>query len=251
MSPTKRRLIIILATLLLVALVPAAVMAAGGRFTDDDESIFEDDIEWLADAGVTLGCNPPTNDLFCPTANVTREQMAAFMRRFAEYLGAEDGTVTSADNASTLDGLDSKEFQPARFGFEGDQDVTVVANTNYEIASASVTTSAGSFCVLGSSPKADILVRATGYTDGIGAGDDARLYLTANGTTIGGTIRDVEDNDAPFAMEWLFVGDGGIEEFALYVSEFQTDYPYSILNAQITVEVIQDTRCEFTVITLP
>lgn len=251
MSPTKRRLIITLATLLLVALVPAAVMAAGGRFTDDDDSIFEDHIEWLADAGVTAGCNPPTNDLFCPTDNVTRGQMAAFMRRFAQYLGAEDGIVTSADNASTLDGLDSKEFQPAMFAFEGDQDQDVTANTNYEIASASVTTSSISLCAFGASPKADILVRASGYTDGVGAGDDARLYLTANGTTIGGTIRDVENSDAPFAMEWLYVGDGGEETFALMVTEFQTDYPYSILNGQITVEVLQNTRCEFTVITIP
>lgn len=89
---------------------PAAAIAVGGAFTDDDTSIFEENIEWLAAAEVTLGCNPPVNDNFCPDDNVTRGQMAAFMQRFAQYLGAEDGTPAEADNADTLDGMDSTDF---------------------------------------------------------------------------------------------------------------------------------------------
>lgn len=53
----------------------------GDLFNDDDGSIFETDIDRLATAGVTKGCNPPTNDRFCPTQNVTRGQMAAFLHR--------------------------------------------------------------------------------------------------------------------------------------------------------------------------
>jgi hypothetical protein len=53
----------------------------GGLFMDDDGSIFEDQIDKLATAGVTRGCNPPVNDMFCPNANVTRGQMAAFLHR--------------------------------------------------------------------------------------------------------------------------------------------------------------------------
>ena len=53
-------------------------------FTDDNDSIFEGDINAIAQAGVTKGCNPPTNDLYCPTNLVTREQMASFMRRALE-----------------------------------------------------------------------------------------------------------------------------------------------------------------------
>lgn len=53
----------------------------GNHFTDDDNSIFETDIDRLATAGITAGCNPPANDRFCPNDNVTREQMAAFLRR--------------------------------------------------------------------------------------------------------------------------------------------------------------------------
>ncbi len=53
----------------------------GNGFVDDDGSIFEADIEWLAAAGITKGCNPPVNDMFCPDDAVTRGQMAAFIRR--------------------------------------------------------------------------------------------------------------------------------------------------------------------------
>jgi hypothetical protein len=52
-----------------------------GVFSDDDDSEFEADIEALATAGITTGCNPPANDRFCPNDNVTRGQMAAFLNR--------------------------------------------------------------------------------------------------------------------------------------------------------------------------
>jgi len=55
--------------------------AGSGMFVDDDGSVFEADIERLAFAGVTKGCNPPVNDRFCPDSVVTREQMAAFLHR--------------------------------------------------------------------------------------------------------------------------------------------------------------------------
>ncbi len=50
-------------------------------FDDDDGSLFEDDINRLARANITRGCNPPTNDHFCPNSKVTRGQMAAFLAR--------------------------------------------------------------------------------------------------------------------------------------------------------------------------
>ena len=55
--------------------------AATRVFRDDDSSVFEGDIEWLAATGITAGCNPPDNTLFCPDDPVTRGQMAAFLRR--------------------------------------------------------------------------------------------------------------------------------------------------------------------------
>ena len=57
--------------------------AGSDAFVDDDASIFEADIERLAEAGITRGCNPPGNDRFCPDDRVTRGQMAAFLHRIS------------------------------------------------------------------------------------------------------------------------------------------------------------------------
>ncbi|MDJ0790420.1 MAG: DUF5011 domain-containing protein [Acidimicrobiia bacterium] len=53
----------------------------GDLFIDDDDSIFENDIDKLATAGVTRGCNPPANTEFCPENRITRYQIAAFLAR--------------------------------------------------------------------------------------------------------------------------------------------------------------------------
>lgn len=85
--------------LVLAVLAPVAVSAAGGHFTDDDDSMFEADIEWMADSAITLGCNPPTNDNYCPDANVTRGQMAAFMHRLADNQVVDAGQLAGEDPA--------------------------------------------------------------------------------------------------------------------------------------------------------
>ena len=48
------------------------------EFSDIASSTFLDDIHWLFYAGITVGCG---NGRFCPTAAVTREQMAIFLVR--------------------------------------------------------------------------------------------------------------------------------------------------------------------------
>lgn len=84
---------------LLVA--PAAVWASH-QFTDvSDTNTFHEDIDAIADARVTIGCNPPANTEYCPDDFVTREQMAAFMNR----LGALDAGKTPVVNARTVQGL--------------------------------------------------------------------------------------------------------------------------------------------------
>ena len=40
---------------------------------------FEADILWLVEQEITVGCNPPANDKFCPYDSVTRAQMATFL----------------------------------------------------------------------------------------------------------------------------------------------------------------------------
>ncbi|MGH3440555.1 MAG: S-layer homology domain-containing protein [Nitriliruptorales bacterium] len=59
---------------------PRAAVGAG-RFSDDDRSAHQGYIEAIAGAGITTGCNPPTNDRFCPADPITRGQMAAFLVR--------------------------------------------------------------------------------------------------------------------------------------------------------------------------
>ncbi len=53
----------------------------GDRFDDDDQSVFAGAIDRLATAGITRGCNPPDNTMFCPTRPVRRDEMATFLAR--------------------------------------------------------------------------------------------------------------------------------------------------------------------------
>ena len=73
-------------------------------FTDDDASIFQAEINAIALAGITKGCNPPINDRYCLTRNVTRGQFAAmivrafgFTERAADPFRDDDGSIFEAD----------------------------------------------------------------------------------------------------------------------------------------------------------
>lgn len=61
--------------------LPAMAWAADTFQDVPDSNIFHEDINWMAESGVTRGCNPPDNTEYCPSDNVTREQMAAFLHR--------------------------------------------------------------------------------------------------------------------------------------------------------------------------
>ena len=54
---------------------------AGDRFVDTHHSVFELDIDRVATAGITRGCNPPANDRYCPERKVTRAETASFIAR--------------------------------------------------------------------------------------------------------------------------------------------------------------------------
>ena len=68
-------------------------------FTDDNSSIYQTDINRLAASGITKGCSATT---FCPAANVTRGQMAAFLVR-ALSLPAASTDYFSDDNGTTFE----------------------------------------------------------------------------------------------------------------------------------------------------
>ena len=54
-------------------------------FADDDGSIFEADINAVAAAGITVGCNPPENTSYCPGRSISRAEMATMLTRAFDY----------------------------------------------------------------------------------------------------------------------------------------------------------------------
>lgn len=115
-------------------LVWALDLPASGTdfFGDDDGSPHEADINALAQARITLGCNPPTNDRFCPAETVTRAQMASFfVRAFDLPAGADDlfgddaASVHQADiNALATSGITRGCNPPANDRFCPDNRLT-------------------------------------------------------------------------------------------------------------------------------
>jgi hypothetical protein len=77
----------------------------GDAFVDDVGSVFESDINWLAAAGITKGCNPPVNTEYCPEQPLTRGQIAALLVRTlnlsddggGDLFVDDDGSVFEAD----------------------------------------------------------------------------------------------------------------------------------------------------------
>ncbi len=80
------------------------VSVSGAGLCDVGSSVFAADIEWLAAAGITKGCNPPVNDRYCPDDPVTRGQMAAFLHRAlpdlplgAPVVFIDEGSIFASD----------------------------------------------------------------------------------------------------------------------------------------------------------
>ena len=80
-------------------------------FIDDNGHIFENAIEWLASKGITSGCNPPTNNRFCPNDPVTRGQMAAFLVRALNLPPYNGPDRFVDDNTSVFEGAIEKLAQ--------------------------------------------------------------------------------------------------------------------------------------------
>ena len=70
-----------MATILARAYPDLMPETADDRFVDDDTSIHEANINLIAAAGITKGCNPPDNTNYCPRRSVTRGEMATFLVR--------------------------------------------------------------------------------------------------------------------------------------------------------------------------
>jgi glucose/arabinose dehydrogenase len=73
--------ILVVAVAATIAIPVAAALPPGGSFIDDDGNSHEPNIEAIAAAGITTGCNPPIGDQYCPANSVSRAEMAAFLLR--------------------------------------------------------------------------------------------------------------------------------------------------------------------------
>lgn len=97
-----------------------------GAFWDDDGSVHEANIDKVAAEGISKGCNPPDNDMFCPDREITRGEMTAFLRRILDlpsveetyYTDIEGDTFENDINALTAVGIGfgctATEYCPSR-----------------------------------------------------------------------------------------------------------------------------------------
>lgn len=140
-DPRPRRLrkvsITTVIALVLTTAVSTVVIAQHSFPVDvPDDNTFHNDIAWLADNDVTRGCNPPDNDAFCPEDPVTREQMSAFMHRFAGTFGVVGDQVTDDSDPVTVDTTDFVELLAVQVRTEADANVALDAHASIEIDTA-------------------------------------------------------------------------------------------------------------------
>ena len=99
MSRSKVRWLVLVACVGLVAVTVGPGASAGGQFVDDDGNVHEANIDAIAAAGITFGCNTDGTQ-YCPAELVTRAQMASFLARAfsleaadQDYFVDDDGNV--------------------------------------------------------------------------------------------------------------------------------------------------------------
>jgi hypothetical protein len=116
---------------LLLSMMVLTALPPGGTFIDDDGNTHEGSIEAIAEAGITHGCNPPTDNRFCPGEVVSRGEMAAFLSRAldlppgSDRFVDDDGTLFEADiDSLAAAGITKGCNPPANDRFCPDQDMT-------------------------------------------------------------------------------------------------------------------------------
>ena len=93
-----------------VMVVPIAAFAIHS-FTDvPDSAFFSNSVTWMKDNGITVGCNPPANTEYCPNDNVSRGEMAVFLKRLSENKIVDAATAVNATNADALEGFGKTDF---------------------------------------------------------------------------------------------------------------------------------------------
>ena len=182
---------------LAVMVVPVAV-GASHQFKDvPNDNIFHEDIAWLADNNVTKGCNPPANDMFCPDDEVTRQQMAAFMKRLATGQVVDAAALqghTAQDLTSDAYALTSDGGQVPANGF--DKTETIAQLTGLP---------AGSYVIMAKGYQT--------YVGGDGKGDSVcELVAEEDIDQTFSTVDNLHHHPTSFLLVHTYASDGGTAE---------------------------------------
>lgn len=102
-----------------VAVKSSAFTTALASFRDTDGTYYETAIEWLVTAGIAGGCS---DEAFCPTRRVTREEAAAFVVRAVDppstptdFFTDDDGRLLEGDINRLAGALLTNGCAPSRF----------------------------------------------------------------------------------------------------------------------------------------
>jgi hypothetical protein len=211
---TRRgRLVAALAVALLVALVPLSILAAN-PFTDLTGGVHDANIDAIYNAGITTGCVP--NAEYCPTANVTREEMASFLARTAG-LGSNKPVANAARLATTNPTATSRTFAANEL-VRASRNSNDSAEANVSVLGAQAPIATPVATVKVNAPgRGFILLSASGTFRFAGCAN-----CTVRATLAGSPFRDFQASEAttvPMAFNWLVaVDDAGEVNVPLILS---------------------------------
>ncbi|HEY8602106.1 MAG TPA: S-layer homology domain-containing protein, partial [Thermomicrobiales bacterium] len=197
----RARFLATLSAALLLALVPLSILAAN-PFTDlVPGSPHNDDIDLIYGAGITKGCVP--DQQYCPTENVTRQEMASFLARVAG-LGANKPVV----NAAEVDGRSANEL--VRLGGKSRSTPELLTSDWNDYLLVEITAPGrGYVLVTGNVTIADI-------NDGCVNCDIEMRLGQAQGNAFGPVLHeDIASDEISMAGSYVFQVDGGTQTFAL------------------------------------
>lgn len=182
--PWLRGLAIVAITAAVVA--PSAVLAASSFSDVPATNIFSDDIEWMADSGITSGCG---GDQFCPGLSVTREQMAAFLHRLAVNQVVDAGTVSGKTSTDFL-AVSAKAADSSKLGgATSDQLVPIASAENDGVPGAILETAKGLIevnSVTLTAPEDGVfIISGTTYVDPESISTNFILQTKIDGTVVG------------------------------------------------------------------
>lgn len=177
----RRRVTTIAATLAMIIGVPVAVIAAHSFIDVPDSNQFHGSISWMKENGITIGCNPPANTEFCPEDNVTREQMASFMRRLAETEASTGIGVTDPADEVTVSGTTYVELLTLEAAATAEANVTLNGHVTL-----TKPLEAGSYQVIVARDSCSgTVVGAGGWSSA--AAESTTIAVTASDVTTGAT----------------------------------------------------------------